>query len=77
MFMFKEFTNYTAIFQHSLIKYIKYILCQLNIMPISAGNDEAKAKFKGSGMLKMGEKKFLNIALRQRQIRETNLNTLQ
>lgn len=56
--MLKIFTNFTARSQYSLIKYIKYFLCQLNIVPISAENDEAKAKFKGLGMLKLVEENF-------------------
>lgn len=32
-------------------------------MPISAGNDEVKAKFKGSGMLKMDEKNILKYSI--------------
>ena len=35
----KKIISYTGIFQHSLVKYTKHTLCQLNIMPISAGWD--------------------------------------
>lgn len=44
--MFKKIINYTGIFQHSLVKYTKHILCLLNIIPISAGSGTGKAKAK-------------------------------